>query len=112
MSRNPLISFSISRKYCPPLVFITSTHLPVVTSPIFISKAMWEEDREKIRSESFTLLSSFAHLATLSFILSYNGIIYEIKRAEQVDVSLMRVTLRRYLSSPHFNFSNKDVVFI
>jgi len=31
---------------------------------------MWDEDREKIRSESFTLLSSFDHLATLSFILS------------------------------------------
>src|SRR5215216_985628 len=69
-SRNLLTSCSISRKYCPLLVFINSAHLPVVTSPIFVSKVMWDEDREKIRSESFTLLSSFDHFATLSFILS------------------------------------------
>src|SRR5215208_2560448 len=69
-SRNLTTSCSISRKYCPLLVFINSAHLPVVTSPIFVSKVMWDEDREKIRSESFTLLSSFDHLATLSFILS------------------------------------------
>src|SRR5918998_615481 len=74
-SRNLLTSCCISRKYCPLLVFITSTHLPVVTSPIFVSKVMWDEDKEKIRSESFTLLSSFAHLATLSFILSNNMIV-------------------------------------
>src|ERR687890_32928 len=69
-SRNLLTSCVNSRKYCPLLVFINNAHLPVVTSPIFVSKVMWDEDREKIRSESFTLLSSFDHLATLSFILS------------------------------------------
>src|SRR5215212_8371388 len=69
-SRNLLTSCSNSRKYCPLLVFINSAHLPVVKSPIFVSKVMWDEDREKIRSESFTRLSSFDQLATLSFILS------------------------------------------
>src|SRR5829696_2438281 len=69
-SRNLLTSCSISRKYCPLLVFINSAHLPVVTSPIFVSKVMWDEDREKIRSESFFLSSSLYHLFLLYFILS------------------------------------------